>query len=197
MSFNNRNNLPNPSAPWGREVEQRLENLERQTSQNSLDATNGLKNVTSALATLQTALVSLSGQQAELSSIVTRQLETISTFTQVYTTNNGRKNLTFSKPSWATAATVIISGAMIGSLSNYDTKTKVWFISRASVSAYWPEEEAKTFVLETAGAPSYLFGVVSAPATVSLGANDSLVINTLSQHVNPTDFLITYTVIWS
>ena len=197
MSFNNRNNLPNPSAPWGREVEQRLESLERVVSQNSLESSNSLRSIASTLSALQTALSSLSEQQAELSSTVTRQLENISTFTQVYTTNNGRKNLTFSKPSWATAATVIISGALIGSLSNYATKTKVWFVSRASVSAYWPEEEAKTFVLETAGAPSYLFGVVSAPTTVSLGANDSLVINTLSQHVNPTDFLITYTVIWS
>ena len=66
MSFNNRNNLPNPSAPWGREVEQRIESAERNISQTSLESSNGLSSVSNTLATLSSTLNDLAAQQREL-----------------------------------------------------------------------------------------------------------------------------------
>ena len=66
MSFNNRNNLPNPSAPWGREVEQRIESAERNISQTSLESSNGLSSVSNTLATLSNTLNDLTAQQQEL-----------------------------------------------------------------------------------------------------------------------------------
>ena len=63
MSFNNRNNLPNPSAPWGREVEQRIEGAERNISQTSLESSNGLSTVSNTLATLSNTLNTLAAQQ--------------------------------------------------------------------------------------------------------------------------------------
>ena len=52
MSFNNRNNLPNPSAPWGREVEQRIESAERSISQTSRASSNALGSMNNTLNTL-------------------------------------------------------------------------------------------------------------------------------------------------
>ena len=66
MSFNNRNNLPNPSAPWGREVEQRIESAERNISQTSLESSNGLSSISNTLATLSSTLNDLAAQQREL-----------------------------------------------------------------------------------------------------------------------------------
>ena len=66
MSFNNRNNLPNPSAPWGREVEQRIEGAERSISQTSLESSNGLSSVSNTLATLSSTLNDLAAQQRKL-----------------------------------------------------------------------------------------------------------------------------------
>ena len=66
MSFNNRNNLPNPSAPWGREVEQRIEGAERNISQTSLESSNGLSSVSNTLATLSNTLNDVAAQQREL-----------------------------------------------------------------------------------------------------------------------------------
>lgn len=66
MSFNNRNNLPNPSAPWGREVEQRIESAERNISQTSLESSNGLSSVSNTLTTLSNTLNDLTAQQREL-----------------------------------------------------------------------------------------------------------------------------------
>ena len=66
MSFNNRNNLPNPSAPWGREVEQRIESAERNISQTSLESSNGLSSVSNTLSALQGTIQSLQTQQSAL-----------------------------------------------------------------------------------------------------------------------------------
>ena len=66
MSFNNRNNLPNTSAPWGREVEQRIESAERNISHTSLESSNGLSSVSNTLATLSNTLNDLAAQQREL-----------------------------------------------------------------------------------------------------------------------------------
>ena len=70
MSFNNRNNLPNPSAPWGREVEQRIEGAERNISQTSLESSNGLSSTSNTLATLSNTINALLEQQSTLDETV-------------------------------------------------------------------------------------------------------------------------------
>ena len=72
MRFNNRNNLPNPSAPWGREVEQRIESAERNISQTSLESSNGLSSVSNTLATLSNTLNDVAAQQTRI--VESRQL---------------------------------------------------------------------------------------------------------------------------
>ena len=52
MSFNNRNNLPNPSAPWGREVETKIEQLERENSQGILRDANNNRSLTGSLSVI-------------------------------------------------------------------------------------------------------------------------------------------------
>ena len=66
MSFNNRNNLPNPSAPWGREVEQRIESAERSISQTSRESSNGLSSIGNTLNTLSNTLTTLSDMLNDL-----------------------------------------------------------------------------------------------------------------------------------
>ena len=114
MSFNNRNNLPNPSAPWGREVEQRLENLERQTSQNSLDATNGLSSVSNTLATLSNTLNALVAQQTRLvesrQMIITPQ-SYVGSVPSGGSLNASQFNATYIPPEWANSARVTFSAS--------------------------------------------------------------------------------------
>ena len=69
MSFNNRNNLPNPSAPWGREVEQRVESAERAISSNVREASNALSttgNTLNNVAAQQAALISLNASRVSV-----------------------------------------------------------------------------------------------------------------------------------
>ena len=114
MSFNNRNNLPNPSAPWGREVEQRIEGAERSISQTSLESSNGLS-------TLSNTLNTLAAQQTRLI-----ESKSISTRTGGYTkTSGGATNGYFteyetsiSKPAWANNAVVwLITSNPVGSIT--------------------------------------------------------------------------------
>ena len=126
MSFNNRNNLPNPSAPWGREVEQRIEGAERNISQTSLESSNGLSSTSNTLSALQATIQSLQAQQstlvqqqariAEASSLIPRSVN----FVKVGGTSTGR-TLEFSdvltKPAWASFAVVgFITTSVVGTL---------------------------------------------------------------------------------
>lgn len=116
MSFNNRNNLPNTSAPWGREVEQRIEGAERNISQNSLESSNGLSSVSNTLSALQGTIQSLQTQQAMLVEQQTRLAESKS----IRTRSGGyaqtslvavsgyftEYETSISKPAWANNAVV-------------------------------------------------------------------------------------------
>ena len=118
MSFNNRNNLPNPSAPWGREVEQRIESAERNISQTSLESSNGLSSVSNTLNGLQKALIGLD-------SLVTRIAEsrTVTQFVNTISYSNPCVGSTYISeyvyaPSWATTAVVtVVSLNMQGSFT--------------------------------------------------------------------------------
>ena len=118
MSFNNRNNLPNPSAPWGREVEQRIESAERSISQTSLESSNGLSSISNTLQGLQKALIGLD-------SLVTRIAEsrTVTQFVNTVSYSNPVIGSTYLSeyvyaPSWATTAVVtVVSLNMQGSFT--------------------------------------------------------------------------------
>lgn len=120
MSFNNRNNLPNPSAPWGREVEQRIESAERNISQTSLESSNGLSGVNNTLNGLQKALT-------DLNSLVSRIAEsrTVTQFVSTVSYSNPVIGSIYLSeyvyaPSWATTGVVTVvslnmQGAFTGS----------------------------------------------------------------------------------
>lgn len=119
MTFNNRNNLSNPSAPWGREVEQRIDSLERNASVNSLSVANSLRTIGNTLNTIANQQNILSAQQqriVEASSIIPRSVN----FAKAGGLSTGR-HLEFStsltKPSWASFAVVgYITTNVIGTL---------------------------------------------------------------------------------
>ena len=107
MSFNNRNNLPNPSAPWGREVEQRIESAERNISQTSLESSNGL-------ATLSNTLNALAAQQTRL--VESRQLvitpqSYVGSVPSGGDLNASQFNATYIPPAWANFARVTFSAS--------------------------------------------------------------------------------------
>ena len=107
MSFNNRNNLPNPSAPWGREVEQRIESAERNISQTSLESSNGL-------ATLSNTLNALAAQQTRLvesrQMIITPQ-SYVGSVPSGGSLNASQFNATYIPPEWANSARVTFSAS--------------------------------------------------------------------------------------
>ena len=102
MSFNNKNMLPNTSAPWGREVEQRVERLEAESSRSVRDASNGLSGVSNNL--------------ESLARTVKRLQESKSFHTFPVSVTNGLPIVfqytgTIPVPLWATMATVTASTA--------------------------------------------------------------------------------------
>ena len=114
MSFNNRNNLPNPSAPWGREVEQRIEGAERNISQTSLESSNGLSSVSNTLATLSNTLNALVAQQTRLvesrQMIITPQ-SYVGSVPSGGSLNASQFNATYIPPEWANSARVTFSAS--------------------------------------------------------------------------------------
>ena len=114
MSFNNRNNLPNPSAPWGREVEQRIESAERSISQTSLESSNGLSSVSNTLATLSNTLNALAAQQTRLvesrQMIITPQ-SYVGSVPSGGSLNASQFNATYIPPAWANSARVTFSAS--------------------------------------------------------------------------------------
>ena len=128
MSFNNRNNLPNTSAPWGREVEQRIESAERNISQTSLESSNGLSSVSNTLATLSNTINALATQQTMLVEQQTRLVESKSIRTRAggYVKASGGATTRYfteyetsiSKPTWAKNAVVwLITSNPAGSVT--------------------------------------------------------------------------------
>ena len=124
MSFNNRNNLPNTSAPWGREVEQRIECAERNISQNSLESSNGLSSVSNTLATLSNTLNTLAAQQTMLVEQQTRLVESrhmvltpqsyvgsVPSGGSLNSTNASQFSATYTPPAWANYARVTFSAS--------------------------------------------------------------------------------------
>ena len=114
MSFNNRNNLPNPSAPWGREVEQRIETAERNISQTSLESSNGLSSVSNTLATLSNTLNALVAQQTRL--VESRQMmitpqSYVGSVPSGGSLNASQFNATYIPPEWANSARVTFSAS--------------------------------------------------------------------------------------
>ena len=114
MSFNNRNNLPNPSAPWGREVEQRIEGAERNISQTSLESSNGLSSISNTLATLSNTLNALAAQQTRLvesrQMIITPQ-SYVGSVPRGGSLNASQFNATYISPAWANSARVTFSAS--------------------------------------------------------------------------------------
>ena len=114
MSFNNRNNLPNPSAPWGREVEQRIESAERNISQTSLESSNGLSSVSNTLATLSNTLNALAAQQTRLvesrQMIITPQ-SYVGSVPSGGSLNASQFKATYTPPAWANSARVTFSAS--------------------------------------------------------------------------------------
>lgn len=129
MSFNNRNNLPNTSAPWGREVEQRIEGAERNISQNSLESSNGLSSVSNTLSALQGTIQSLQTQQNTIEAQQTRLVESrqliitpqsyvgsVASGAGLDSTNATQFSATYTPPAWANSARVTFSASnMYGS----------------------------------------------------------------------------------
>lgn len=117
MAFNNRNNLSNESAPWGREVEQKIEsntynlNQLRLLTENNNKATNG---TLSALTRQQAQLQATQQRQAETTLVIART----SNFTKSGGASNGQVTeyeTTVEKPSWASFAIVqVITSAVSG-----------------------------------------------------------------------------------
>ena len=121
MSFNNRNNLPNPSAPWGREVEQRIEGAERNISQTSLESSNGLSSTNNTLAALSNTINALLEQQAMLTEQQNRLIES----SKMIITQQGyvgsvptdvdwymdQFSATYIPPAWANSARVTFSAS--------------------------------------------------------------------------------------
>ena len=114
MSFNNRNNLPNPSAPWGREVEQRIESAERSISQTSLESSNGLGGTSNTLATLSNTINALLEQQTRIvesrQMIITPQ-SYVGSVPSGGSLNASQFNATYIPPAWANSARVTFSAS--------------------------------------------------------------------------------------
>ena len=114
MSFNNRNNLPNPSAPWGREVEQRIEGAERNISQTSLESSNGLSSTNNTLAALSNTINALLEQQTRLTEsremVITPQgyVGSVPTDVDWYM---DQFSATYIPPAWANSARVTFSAS--------------------------------------------------------------------------------------
>lgn len=141
MAFNNRNNLSPESAPWGREVEQKIEtnaydlNRLRLVTESNNKATNGTLGVLSAqqsqLQATQTTLseqqIVLSDQQAQLQATQQRASETTTVIarTSTYNKSGGAASgqvaeyeTTVNKPSWATFAIVqVITSNVTGTFT--------------------------------------------------------------------------------
>ena len=121
MSFNNRNNLPNPSAPWGREVEQRIEGAERNISQTSLESSNGLSSVSNTLATLSNTINALLEQQTRI--VESRQM-VITPQGYVGPVPGGvnwymdQFSATYIPPAWANSARVTFSASNMYGFAN-------------------------------------------------------------------------------
>lgn len=112
MSFNNRNNLPNTSAPWGREVEQRIEGAERNISQNSLDSSNGLSSVSNTLNALEAQQTRL----VESRQMVITPQSYVGSVASGADLNASQFNATYIPPAWANSARVTFSASnMYGS----------------------------------------------------------------------------------
>ena len=112
MSFNNRNNLPNPSAPWGREVEQRIESAERSISQTSLESSNGLSSVSNTMSTLSDTITRL----VESRQLVITPQSYVGSVPSGGDLNASQFNATYIPPAWANFARVTFSASdMYGS----------------------------------------------------------------------------------
>lgn len=119
MAFNNRNNLNPQSAPWGREVEQKIEGTERGLSslraltENNNKATNA---TLGALSRQQDSIIATQQRLADTSSVIART----SSFTKSGGASNGQVTeyeTTVDRPAWANFAIVqVITSAVTGTL---------------------------------------------------------------------------------
>ena len=107
MSFNNRNNLPNPSAPWGREVEQRIESAERSISQTSLESSNGLSSVSNTMSTLSDTITRL----VESRKMVITPQSYVGSVASGASLNASQFSATYIPPAWANSARVTFSAS--------------------------------------------------------------------------------------
>ena len=179
MSFNNRNNLPNPSAPWGREVEQRIESAERNISQTSLESSNGLSSVSNTLATLSNTLNALAAQQTRLvesrQMIITPQ-SYVGSVPSGGSLNASQFNATYTPPEWANSARVTFSASDMygsaGSVKPIDGHCSAWNgIARPNTTIDSVEQFFTVELFPPTGSDGFTLFI---PGTLSFGVDVSV-----------------------
>lgn len=127
-----RNNLPPESQPWARDIEQRVNQLDRQARRADQDAKNAIEmlnlrvtqiihqqaDINSAVTAVQSAQETLTTQQAEITSTNTRLAQTTQTVitprSRPLTAGNSNSTQTVStmtKPEWANYSIVTAGGS--------------------------------------------------------------------------------------
>ena len=177
MSFNNRNNLPNPSAPWGREVEQRIESAERNISQTSLESSNGLSSVSNTLATLSNTINVLVAQQARI--VESRQMvitpqSYVGSVPRGGDLNASQFNATYTPPDWANSARVTFSASNMYGGANVKPIYGNCFAWNGITTPYTPMDSVERFFSVELFPPTGSDGfTLFRPGTLSFGVDVS------------------------
>lgn len=121
MALNNRSNLGNDSAPWARDVEAKLSELEQRQRSLDLLLTNSLSAINGTLRQVSTQQNALAAQQAALLSTTQRIVESSQTVFRTGTYVQTAAGLddaevtefsaAYAGPSWATSAVVTLTTA--------------------------------------------------------------------------------------
>ena len=134
MTFNNRNNLPNDNAPWGREVEQKVDRLERDLHQLRTTSDNQFKALQGTLQQVASQQNTLLQQQAELRNGVELKYNgAVRDGTTPSGTEFFELESSFFAPSWATQALIMVTNSVGGDA--FDADVFAWCHSRIFMNA--------------------------------------------------------------
>lgn len=179
MAFNNRNNLGNESAPWGREVEQKIEsntynlNQLRLLTENNNKATNGtLSALTRQQQVLTEQQTQLQVAQSELVALnATRVVASFVSASTTSTTTIQDLLVTAPFPEWATTAVATVMVRGYGNFSanpNVQVRAEVFGSDLSGVGTATLEQTARdyTYGYKESALPTGIFS--ASPALTTL-----------------------------
>lgn len=172
MAFNNRNNLSNESAPWGREVEQKIESNAYNLNQLRLLTENNNKATNGTLSALTRQQQTLADQQSELVELnATRVVASVVSASTTSTTTIQDLLVTVPFPEWATTAVATVTVRGSGNFSanpNVQVRAEVFGSDLSGAGTATLEQTARdyTYGYKESALPTGIFS--ASPALTTL-----------------------------